>query len=197
VTAARARGTTWPNAQPRCRCRVRNPFETKTGLAGRPVLGQNGPIRPWLVSPNYRCREDEPPEKGARAAIPATGRRASVVQKSRREPTRKSVYEMQGLVLRLANSVHTSTHWRGAELSSLTPPGDQIADLLTEAGGFSSLLFLRTDPSPWTGAALADGAAVQRALDLVQQMQSDTLPRFFESVKGVIGAKRTSPTRVD
>lgn len=77
---------------------------------------------------------------------------------------------MQGLVLRLANSVHTSTHWRGAELSSLTPPGDrQIADLLTEAGGCSSLLFLRTDPSPWTGAALADGAAVQRALDFVQQ----------------------------
>lgn len=71
---------------------------------------------------------------------------------SLREPSRKSVYEMQGLVLQLARSVHTSTRWRGAELSRLTPPGDrQITDLLTEAGGFASL-FLRTAPSRWTGA---------------------------------------------
>ena len=105
---------------------------------------------------------------------------------SLREPTRKSVYEMQGTVLRLAGSVNTSTRWRGAELSRLTPPGDrQITDLFTEAGGFASL-FLRTDPSPWTGAVLSDGVAVQKALDLVQLMQSETLPRFFESVKDVI-----------
>jgi hypothetical protein len=101
---------------------------------------------------------------------------------SLREPTRKSVYEMRGLVLQLASSVHTSTRWRGAELSRLTPPSDrQIVDLLTEASGFASL-FLRTDPSAWTGANLEDGAAVQRALDLVQQMHSETLPRFFGSV---------------
>ena len=104
---------------------------------------------------------------------------------SLREPTRKSVYEMQGIVLQLASSVHTSTRWRGAELSRLTPPADrQIADLLTDAGGFASL-FLRTDPSPWTGAALADGDAVQRARDLTLQMQADTLPRFLESVEDV------------
>ena len=117
---------------------------------------------------------------------------------SLREPTRKSVYEMQGLVLRLASSVHTSTRWRVAELSRLTPPSDrQITDLLAEAGGFASL-FLRTDPSPWTGATLADGAAVQRALDLVQRMLSETLPRFLESVKDVIaqtGFRRPKSTR--
>ena len=102
-----------------------------------------------------------------------------------REPARKSVYEMQGIVLRLANSVRTSTRWRGAELARLTPPVDrQIADLLTEAGGFASL-FLRTDPSPWTGAILADGGAVQSALDLVQQMHSETLPTFLKSVQDV------------
>ena len=102
---------------------------------------------------------------------------------SLREPTRMSVYEMQGLILQLASSVQTSTRWRGAELMRLSPPANgQISDLLTEAGGFASL-FLRTDPSPWTGADLADGAAVQRALDLVQQIYSETLPRFLESVK--------------
>src|SRR5208282_3252009 len=114
-----------------------------------------------------------------------------------REPTRKSVYEMQGIVLRLAGSVDTSTRWRGAELSRLAPPVDrQISDLLTEAGGFASL-FLRTDPSPWTGAVLADGAAVQRALDLVQRMHSETLPRLLKSVDDVVaqtGLRRPEST---
>ena len=107
-----------------------------------------------------------------------------------REPTRKSVYEMQGIVLRLAGSVKTSTRWRGVELSRLTPPVDRdITDLLTEAGGFASL-FLGTDPSPWTGAILADGAAVQKALDLVQRMHSGTLPRFLKSVDDVVAQTR-------
>jgi hypothetical protein len=75
----------------------------------------------------------------------------------------------------------------------LTPAVDgQISDLLTEAGGFASL-FLRTDPSPWTGAELADGPAVQRALDLVQQIHSETLPRFLESVKEVTRAGHRRP----
>lgn len=112
---------------------------------------------------------------------------------SLREPTRKSVYEMQGLVLKLASSVQTSTRWRGSELTRLAPPSDgQISDLLTEAGGFA-FLFLRTDPSPWTGAVLADGAAVQRALDLVQQIHSETLPRFLESVKELTRAGLRCP----
>src|SRR5208282_1157537 len=107
-----------------------------------------------------------------------------------REPTRKSIYEMQGIVLRLACSVDSSTRWRGAELSRLAPPVDrEISDLLAEASGFAPL-FLRTDPSPWTGAVLADGAAVPRALDLVQRMHSETLPRFLESVKDVVAQTR-------
>lgn len=75
----------------------------------------------------------------------------------------------------------------------LTPPAHgQISDLLTEAGGFASP-FLRTDPSPWTGADLADGAAVKRALDLVQQIHSEILPRFLESVNEVARAGLRSP----
>jgi very-short-patch-repair endonuclease len=103
-----------------------------------------------------------------------------------REPTRKTVYEMQGIVLRLAGSVNTSTRWRGDELSRLTPPVDRhITDLLSEAGGFAPL-FLRTDQSPWTGAILADGAAVQRALDFAQRMHSETFPRFLASLEDVV-----------
>jgi len=93
-----------------------------------------------------------------------------------REPTQKSVYEMQGTILRLSRSLNTSTRWRSTELSRLTPPIDgNVYDLLTEGGGMESL-FLRTDPSPWTGAVLPDGAAVQQALDLAMQMHERTLP---------------------
>jgi len=100
-----------------------------------------------------------------------------------REPTAKSVYEMQGVVLRLARSVSTSTRWRGADLSRLKPPIDlQIADLLTDAGGLASL-FLRTDPSPWTGALLQEGAAVQQGLDLVQHMNLETVPRLVKTIE--------------
>jgi hypothetical protein len=64
-----------------------------------------------------------------------------------REPTRKSVYEMQGTVLRLLRSVNTDTRWRGPELARLAPPIDQkVCDLLTEAVGLAKL-FLRSDPS--------------------------------------------------
>jgi hypothetical protein len=110
-----------------------------------------------------------------------------------REPTKKSVYEMQGLVLRLERAVNSSVRWRGQELARLTPKiSQQVTDLLTEAAGLASL-FLRTDSSPWTGAILTDGVAVQKALDLVQQMHTETMPQFLTSLNNVVaqtGLKR-------
>ncbi|HET9695643.1 MAG TPA: AAA domain-containing protein, partial [Terriglobales bacterium] len=88
----------------------------------------------------------------------------------RREPARKSAFELQGLLLRLQPSAQISTRWRGADLQKLTPQvAQQVRDLLTEAAGMASL-FLRSDSSPWTGAKLPDGATVQRALELSQQL---------------------------
>jgi hypothetical protein len=107
----------------------------------------------------------------------------------RREPSGKSVYEMQGLILRLQRTVDSSVRWRGAELARLSPEvGQQVNDLLREAGGLSSL-FLRTDPSPWTGAVLSGGNSVQEALDLVQKVHTATLPQCLASIHSV-----TSPT---
>lgn len=100
----------------------------------------------------------------------------------RREPTKMSVYEMQGQILLLKRSVDSSVRWRGTELARLTPEvSQQINDFLVGAGGFAPL-FLRSDPSPWTGAALADGGSVQSALELVHRMQTETLPAGLESV---------------
>jgi very-short-patch-repair endonuclease len=111
----------------------------------------------------------------------------------RREPTKKSFYETQGLVLRLERAVNSTVRWRGAELARLTPEtGQQVSDLLAEAAGLASL-FLRTDPSPWIGAALLDGGSVQQAFELVQQMHTETLPHCMASVHAVttqMGLKR-------
>jgi very-short-patch-repair endonuclease len=103
----------------------------------------------------------------------------------RHQPTNKSVYEMQGLVLRLQRTINSSVRWRGAELMRLTPDvSRQVTDLLVEAGGLASL-FLRTDSSPWTGAVLPDGAAVQEALELVQRLHTESWPECLESIHAI------------
>lgn len=111
----------------------------------------------------------------------------------RREPTKLSVYDMQGLVLRLQRTVESSVRWRGSELARLSVEVSQgVTDLLAEAGGLAPL-FLRTDPSPWTGAIITNGDAVQKALDLVQQMHTEALPQCLASIYAVVsqtGLKR-------
>ena len=89
---------------------------------------------------------------------------------------------MQGLVLRLRRSVNSSVRWRGPEFARLTPEvSQQVNDLLVEAGGLAPL-FLRTDPSPWTGGVAIDGAAVQAALELVHRMHTESLPGGLASI---------------
>jgi very-short-patch-repair endonuclease len=105
---------------------------------------------------------------------------------TRREPTGCSVYEMQGKLLRLGSAPRTATRWRGEELRRLnSDTAEQVRDLLAEAAGFESL-FLRTDPSPWTGAKLYDGAAVESALDLVHRANTQSFPAFMASLHTVL-----------
>jgi very-short-patch-repair endonuclease len=104
----------------------------------------------------------------------------------RREPAGKSIYELQGALLRLGRLVTPSTRWRGEELNRLTSPlAERVRDLLIEVGGFRAL-FLRTNPSPWTGAGLPTGEAVQRALDIVARMSNETCPNFLASLHSVL-----------
>jgi very-short-patch-repair endonuclease len=102
----------------------------------------------------------------------------------RREPTGKSVFEMQGRLMRLP--VQSSTRWRGLELGQIDSKiAQQIRDLLIEARGFAPL-FLRNDPSPWCGANLPDGKSVQQALDLVSRASTQALPGFLEALNSVL-----------
>src|ERR1022692_434205 len=116
---------------------------------------------------------------------------------SKREPTGLSVYEMQGKLLRLGSAAKTPIRWRGGGLDQLTTEvAERVRDLLLEASGFESL-FLRTDPSPWTGAKLPNGEAVQRALDLVSRATEITFPAFAGSLRIVLGQCRLQwPTSV-
>jgi len=81
----------------------------------------------------------------------------------------KSVYQMQGALLRLPLDALTTLRWRGPELESLTPlRREEIHDLLREAGAFDGLL-TRTDSSPWTGVSFKDGKATQEAIDAAHE----------------------------
>jgi hypothetical protein len=97
----------------------------------------------------------------------------------RRKPSEASVYELQGMLLRLQPEVTSDTRWRGPELTKIEKEEPtSIRDLLREVGGLASL-FLRSDPSPWNGVRLAHGAAAQQAIDLVARLTSQTWPEFM------------------
>jgi len=88
----------------------------------------------------------------------------------------KSVFDLQGAILRLPSEARTSVRWRGPELAEITPvKAERVRDLLREAAPFQRL-FLRDDPSPWTGIAFRNGQEVQSALDTSQRLFHETLP---------------------
>lgn len=108
----------------------------------------------------------------------------------RRRPSNMSIYELQGILLRLQTEAEVETRWRGSELSRIekAEPG-RIRDLLREVTGLASL-FLRRDPSPWNGAALKDGASAQRAVDSVARLVSQTWPDFTATLNETVEEAR-------
>jgi len=110
----------------------------------------------------------------------------------KRRPGDKSVYELQGTLLRYQCEPDIATRWRGPELTKIeNAEPARIRDLLRDAGGLASL-FLRTDPSPWNGISLADGGAAQRAVDLVASLSSNTWPEFVSSLTSLASLARFS-----
>ena len=82
----------------------------------------------------------------------------------------KSLYEMQGFLLRLPKEASTSLRWRGPELAAITTQkAGEGRDLLREAGPFASLM-MRTDASPWLHVKFRSGNEAQHAIDVVQQL---------------------------
>lgn len=103
-----------------------------------------------------------------------------------REPTGLSIYEMRGKLLRIDPRAKSKTRWRDRELQQITrKSAEGVKDLLIEAAGFETL-FLRTDPSPWAGARLTDGAEVRLACDLVATANSKTFPAFISAIHSLV-----------
>lgn len=111
----------------------------------------------------------------------------------KREPGGHSVYELQGRILTLLRHVNSATRWRGVELKRIAEAGPQkVRDLFKEARGFASL-FSRTDSSPWTGAKLPDGTAVQKAVDLVARLARQCLPEFDAALAALLETTQFKP----
>ena len=97
----------------------------------------------------------------------------------------KSVFDLQGAILRLPPKAKTSVRWRGPELAQITPvKAERVRDLLREAGPFEKL-FLRDDPSPWTGILFRNGQEVQSALDTSQRLLHETIPSLVSRASEV------------
>ncbi len=117
----------------------------------------------------------------------------------RRKPSGTSVYELQGTLLRLQSEAQSDARWRGPELTKIENADPaKVRDLLREAGGLASL-FLRSDPSPWNGVRLPDGATAQQAVDLVARLSSQTWHEFMSSLGELekVARFRTSKTLKD
>lgn len=101
------------------------------------------------------------------------------------DPSGLSVYQLEGRLLRLSSKAQITLRWRGSALERLTASSAaEVVDLLAELKGLSGL-FLRTDPSPWNGANLPDGAAVTEAIDEVAST-IEALYLVTSSVKEVV-----------
>ncbi|HTF62683.1 MAG TPA: AAA domain-containing protein, partial [Edaphobacter sp.] len=107
----------------------------------------------------------------------------------------KTVYDVQGALLRLSREAQTSVRWRGPELTHMTPlEAEKIRDLFREAVPFASL-FMRDDTSAWTGVIFRSGQQAQSAIDLAQRLQHESLPslngqlRDLEKATGLTAPK--------
>jgi very-short-patch-repair endonuclease len=103
-----------------------------------------------------------------------------------RKPSGMSVYQLQGLLLRLQPQVQSDVRWRGPELAKIEKAGlTHVRDLLREAQGLASLV-LRTDPSPWNDVRLSDGTAAQQAVDLVVRLSTQTWREFILALQDLL-----------
>ena len=114
----------------------------------------------------------------------------------KRAPFGLSVYEMQGQLLRLPKAAANSVRWRGADLEKLDAKTIGIVeDALVKVAGFAPL-FLKTSPSPWTGAVLPDGQTTQQAVDLVHTLDTETPELLAELDRFAVAAALPAPVNL-
>jgi very-short-patch-repair endonuclease len=105
-----------------------------------------------------------------------------------REPSGLSAYELKGEILGTPEEARLDVRWRGSALAKLTKEVASRAEVIFEELAGLEHLFLRDDPSPWTGAELTDGDAVRAALDEAASLSAQLWPDFQEELDRVLEA---------
>jgi very-short-patch-repair endonuclease len=103
-----------------------------------------------------------------------------------RQPTRLSVNQMIGRLLRLPSEAKSAVRLRGEDLTRLSP--EQVADVkdwLAQGSGNPTLL-LGTATSPWNNAHITDGSRAQQAIDLAMKASSEYWPRLESLVTKLV-----------
>ncbi len=101
---------------------------------------------------------------------------------TKRPPADQAVFEIQARLLGLSDNPAIRTRWRGQNLDKLTPEMVmKIRDHLIELAGFEDL-FLRTNPSPWTGAVLRDGKTARQATEAASELATRLFPKATDEL---------------
>jgi very-short-patch-repair endonuclease len=97
---------------------------------------------------------------------------------SPKPPSDRTLFQVEARLLELSENTQSTVRWHGSDLDRLTAETvTRIHDLLVEAGGLQEF-FLRTSPSPWTGARLKDGQAAREAIEHTNHLAIDLFPQL-------------------
>ncbi|MBU6362489.1 MAG: DUF4011 domain-containing protein, partial [Chloroflexi bacterium] len=101
-----------------------------------------------------------------------------------RAPAKKSVFELQGELLRSPAAVQSALRWRGADLAALTPDVTRRIEAQLEEATAISDLITRKSPSLWVNADLKEGTTTaQVALDAAQALAQRDLQLLRSSTQ--------------
>jgi very-short-patch-repair endonuclease len=110
------------------------------------------------------------------------------------EPSNKSVFSIQGELLRLPPEAVTNTCWYGIDAKKLTlEKFIEVEELLRELGGLVDL-FRRTSTSPWRNAALTSTEQIDQANALIGNIGMTRLPQIDASMQHVAQLGLRPPT---
>lgn len=103
-------------------------------------------------------------------------------------PSGLSAFDIKGEILCTPEAARMDARWRGAALEKLDQEISREAeDLFDELRALEGL-FLRNDPSPWTGANLPDGERVREALDIAAALGTEQWPSLRDELETALAA---------
>jgi len=132
-----------------------------------------GPVDPAVIHRDFEDR---------RARLNEHVRRMT----ARRPPSQLSAYEIQVRLLAIPAEARMTTRWRRPDIDTLTADvAERIRLRLTEAAGFETL-FLRSDPSPWTGAELTTAQIVEEVVERAERLAHRHWPSFAAALRDAV-----------